>query len=234
MKLKAVAFDLGGTLVQYYEREEFPTLLAQAIENVRALVKDRASASLSQAQDAAMTENREQADGRVCPLQERLARIFGLTQSLPPELQEAVGRAFLKPIFECGRKYDDTDAALADLRMRGYRLAIASNTPWGSPSAPWREELARLGLAKAVDVSLFCVDVGWRKPAPMLFRAASQALRVRLDECAFVGDHPRWDYEGSEAAGMIPVLIQREPTEALHSGNVIRALGDLAGLLDRM
>jgi HAD superfamily hydrolase (TIGR01509 family) len=232
MMARAVAFDLGGTLVQYYEREQFPPILAQGMENVYALLSHLSARSLQEVQAVAMTENREQPDGRVCPLHERLARIFGLGEPLPEHMREDVALAFLKPIFACAKKYDDVDPTLLALRAKGYRLAIVSNTPWGSPSSLWADELKRLGLAHAVDLSLFCVDVGWRKPALPLFTATSDALRVKPSECVFVGDHPRWDYDGALNAGMIPVLLDRTRTLAANGRNVIFSLADVQDLLD--
>lgn len=230
MRLKAVAFDLGGTLVRYYEREQFPGILAEALGNVYTLISDQASVSLEEARDAALTENKERPDGRVCPVHERLTRIFGLSQPLSQALRSDLALAFLEPIFSRARKYEDVDPVLAALRDQGYRLAIVSNTPWGTPAEPWRAELERLGLLQPVDVSCFCVDVGWRKPARPIFDAVLDALGVEARETAFVGDHPRWDYSGSQAAGMAPVLIDREGRHPDHIGAQVRSLDELPRL----
>jgi FMN phosphatase YigB (HAD superfamily) len=234
MRLRAVAFDLGGTLVRYYDREEFPCILAQALDNVYALISDQASHSMEEARCSAMTENRERSDGRVCPVHERLMRIFGIRSSLRESLPVDLAQAFLEPIFACGQKYEDVDPVLSDLRKRGYRLAIASNTPWGTPAEPWRRELERHGLILSVDAVRFCMDVGWRKPAPPLFRAVLDALSVRAKEAVFVGDHPLWDYDGAQAVGMLPVLIDREDRYMAHPGPRICSLDRLPRLLDNL
>ena len=95
------------------------------------------------------------------------------------------------------------------MRAQGIKTAIVSNTPWGSPAALWREELARLGLADAVDVLVFCPDCGWRKPARQIFDYALGKLKAMPEQCVFVGDDPRWDIAGPEAVGMAAVLIDR-------------------------
>ena len=109
MRLKAVAFDLGGTLVRYYERKQFPGILAEALGKVHKLVAGQASVSLPEARSTAMSENKERPDGKVCPLHERVARVFGLAQPLPSSLQNDMATAFLEPIFACARKYEDVD-----------------------------------------------------------------------------------------------------------------------------
>jgi putative hydrolase of the HAD superfamily len=86
-------------------------------------------------------------------------------------------------------------------------LAVVSNTPWGSPSELWRKELERLGIENAVDTSIFCVDVGWRKPAPIIFKRVLETLNVKAEECLFIGDERVWDVEGARTAGMPAVLI---------------------------
>jgi HAD superfamily hydrolase (TIGR01662 family) len=225
---RAVAFDLGNTLVGYYEREAFPDVLVEALEHAHGCLG--APAPLEEAKRLAMAMNREREDGKVYPLWQRLERIFGL-RSLPSQEQERVSRAFLQPIFDRARKYEDSDRTLRALRRQGYKLAIVSNTPWGSPSALWREELARHGLLDAVDASVFCVDVGWRKPASAIFRLALDQLDVRPHECLFVGDEVVWDFQGALAAGMHAVLIDRANRHTTIAGDRVLNLDELVSIL---
>lgn len=125
------------------------------------------------------------------------------------EILQAMCRAFLMPIFSRATLYADTLPALAAYRKQGYPIGIVSNCPWGSPGALWREELKRLGLLDVCDVAIFCTQVGWRKPAQPMFRAAVRYFSCRPQECLFVGDHPRWDVIGARRAGMFPVLMDR-------------------------
>jgi putative hydrolase of the HAD superfamily len=143
-------------------------------------------------------------------LVQRLARIFGLDAGLLDErVTDGMCRAWLEPTFQVGRLYHDSLVTLAKLRSGGLKTGLVSNTPWGSPGAMWREELARLGLAPLLDALVFCTDVGRRKPDPRPFLACCEQLGVQPDEAIFVGDHPRWDVEGAAAAGLRPVLIDR-------------------------
>jgi putative hydrolase of the HAD superfamily len=163
-------------------------------------------------------------------LQNRLNRIFGINGRSTPESAERVSRAFLQPIFDRGRKYDDSDQTLRSLREAGYKLAIVSNTPWGSPRELWQEELERRGLAEAVHFCVFCVDVGWRKPAPAIFNCVCEKLEVQPRECLFVGDEPRWDYDGADAVGMKAVLLDRIDKHPNHTGLRLRNLDGIASL----
>jgi FMN phosphatase YigB (HAD superfamily) len=61
-----------------------------------------------------------------------------------------------------------------------------------------------------LDVVVLCGDVGWRKPARRVFDYACGNSGVSSDECAFVGDDLERDIAGSAAAGMHPILIDRD------------------------
>jgi len=224
----AVLFDLGNTLAAYYRRDEFQPILERAVDNVLAELRTRGIVTVDRdsALASAAAENREASDCRVTPMAERLVRIFGLAQD--EALTDALCERFLEPVFAVARVYEDTVPVLTRLRAAGYRTAIVSNAPWGSPSAPWRRELTRLGLLSLVDTAVFCGDVGWRKPARQIFIHAAAELGVDCRQCVFVGDEIQWDVEGSKGVGMQPVLIDRDDRHRGLRGERIR---DLRGVL---
>jgi putative hydrolase of the HAD superfamily len=233
MPIAAIAFDLGNTLVEYYDRADFSPILSEAVCNAYAVLAEFASAPLEEAQAIAVAENHEQPDGQVRPLFERLERIFQLAPDIPVTVREGAVAAFMRPIFRCARRYDDTIPVLRALRARGYRLAVVSNTPCGSPAPLWREELRRLEIFDAVDASIFCVDIGWRKPAARIFQRALEVLQVPAEECLFVGDEPEWDVLGARNAGLPAVLIDRNQKHLSHQGARIEDLRQLDLLLNR-
>jgi putative hydrolase of the HAD superfamily len=153
---------------------------------------------------------------------ERLARIFGLTADDP--VLDALCERFLEPTFALARVYDDALPVLTQLREAGFRTAIVSNAPWGSPSPLWRREVERLGFTALVDSVVLCGDVGWRKPAPQIFRRAAADLGVDCRQCVFVGDELQWDYEGSKGVGMRPVLVDRDDRHRGFRGERVRDL----------
>ncbi len=197
-----VLFDLGNTLVSYYELRDFPPILQAAIGEVERFVGAKAEWKRVAAEDF------EAKDFCVRPLEERLRRIFPDVAWSEASAREACGR-FLRPIFALARVYDDVLPTLGALRARGVQTAIVSNTPWGSPASLWREELVRLGLDEVVDLTVFCGDCGWRKPARPIFDYTLGTLKATPDQCVFVGDDPRWDIAGPQALGIEAVLIDR-------------------------
>ena len=209
--MKAILFDLGNTLAEYYTRAEFPGVLKLAVSEVQSYlglhgVGIRSPEELWQRVQA---ENHEARNYRVRPLEARLSRIFGISDDRHPE---GICRAFMKPIFALGRCYDDSAAVLRELRRRGLKIAIVSNAPWGSPSYLWREEIERLGLREHVDDITICTDIGWRKPARPIFLHTLNKLGLAAADCVFVGDHPRWDFEGPRRVGMEAIIVDRAGT----------------------
>ena len=206
-----ILFDLGNTLVRYFFKDEFPGILREGI--ARAQDHLRAEGKLKAAPETIWQRVAEQdyeaADHRVRPLDQRLTRIFELVPGTSEVGMMPLCRAFLRPFLARAHRYDDTLPVLQAVKTRGYKTAIVSNLPWGSPAPPWREEVARLGLARWMDAVVFCSDVGWRKPAPQIFEYTLEKLEARPEDCLFVGDNPRWDLAGPRALGMEAILIDR-------------------------
>jgi len=229
--VKAILFDLGNTLAEYYTRAEFPGILREAVSEAESYL-DRhgvAAPTPEELWQRVQAENHEARNHRVRPLEARLRRIFRLADD---RHLEGVCRAFMKPIFALGRCYDDVLPVLNELRSMGVKTAIVSNAPWGSPAHLWREEIERLGLRQRVDETLFCTDVGWRKPARPIFRHALDKLRLTPEECVFVGDHPKWDVAGPRAVGMEAIIIAREGATPGIGAASIAGLHELLPLLE--
>lgn len=233
MPVRAVLFDLGNTLVSYYQSHEFRPILERCLECAAASF----GLSLSSADAASMLEqalelNKERSDLAVRPLAGRLQTLFSAHRMLNEAELIGASKAFLAPIFK--RAVLDAEAwdVLDALRARGTRTCIVSNSPWGSPADEWRSELSRHGLLDRVDGAVFCMDVGWRKPHVAPFERALEIVGAQPHEAFFVGDDPRWDVVGAEAAGIRPILILPAEEQSSHSCRRISRLSQLLDLLD--
>lgn len=229
----AVLFDLGNTLASYYRPEEFSPILEEAIADLVDELRKRGllRVSLEEAITASARENQEAADFRFTPIIERFERIFAISLAHDPAFQAQLCRVFLRPIFALGRAYEDSVPALKTLRAAGHPTAIVSNAPWGSPPEFWHAEISRLGLASYVDRIVMCGDVGWRKPARKIFQSVAAALGRAAQGCVFAGDDLRWDVEGSAAAGMRPVLVDRASMHVGYAGARVEGLDELPELI---
>lgn len=232
--IRALLFDLGDTLVGYYRSHEFPPVLEACLGQTEAYLRTR-NLPVPPAQEIeqrAQSENHEAKNLRVRPLEQRLKRIFALRlPSSRKYLIQEMCRAFLAPIFSMATLYPDTLPALASLKKNGLKIGIISNTPWGSPADLWHGEVARHGLCAFCDKVIFCRDVGWRKPARVIFQYALQRLACLPESCVFVGDNIKWDIEGPRRVGITPMLIDRTGHTESPAVPTITSLLELESLL---
>jgi putative hydrolase of the HAD superfamily len=99
--------------------------------------------------------------------------------------------------------YDDVLPVLDELRGRGLKVGLVSNT-----ARDLDEFVRHHGLE--VDAVLTSRVHGKTKPHETIFRAALEQLGVEPGEAAMVGDSPADDIEGARALGMRAFLIDRE------------------------
>jgi len=102
--------------------------------------------------------------------------------------------------------YDDTKTVLNRLSAMGLQPGIISNG--------YLREIDIIMEKTGLKPPMFSVIVGRdtagaEKPDPRPFLHAAGSLGLRPDEILFVGDSYHKDYEGSQGAGMMPVLILR-------------------------
>jgi putative hydrolase of the HAD superfamily len=232
--IRAILFDLGNTLVGYYTSSEFPLVLRRCLRECgSALGHTEDRAREEDLFERALILNRERSDYAVRPLSTRLQELFGTDTSLDEASVRALGTAFLKPIFAMARPDPQAVPLLEALQGRGIKTAIVSNTPWGSPADAWRAELARHGLLDKVDATVFCMDVGWRKPHRAPFDRALSLLEVAPADALFVGDDHRWDIVGAQNAGLRPVLLESVAPKARRECLTISNLDDIVALLTK-
>lgn len=122
------------------------------------------------------------------------------------------------------RAFDDVAPALARLRAAGARLAVVSN--W---DVSLHEVLRDTGLGDAFDVVLTSAQERTQKPDPELFRIALERLgSVAPQDAVHVGDDRVADVEGALAAGIQPLLLDRDGAGGPSAGaRVIRTLAEL-------
>src|SRR3954454_2449263 len=122
--------------------------------------------------------------------------------------------------------FPDAAPALRALRERGVALVAASN--W---DVSLHEQLERTGLRALLDGALSSAEVGAAKPDPAILLRALAIARVAPAHASHVGDDVEADVGAARAAGMRPVLIDREGATAPPAGvRCIASLGELPEL----
>jgi putative hydrolase of the HAD superfamily len=218
--IRAVLFDMGSTLLEF-ENQPWEDLIRQGIEAVyKGLHAHGAMLPTSQEFYQVFRESyREtwrQAEQSLLEMQIRLL-LQETAQGLGLLLTEAMlldlVRAHYSPVSSQVTIYADTIDTLVDVRGRGLKVGLVSNTVW--PGALHREDLERFGILELLDHVLFSADLGVRKPHPQIFHAALEALNVAPHEAVFVGDRVPEDVDGAMRVGMRGVWKERPDRERL-------------------
>ena len=100
--------------------------------------------------------------------------------------------------------YPDAAPALGALRDRGLRLVVVSNWDCSLPRV-----LDRCGLGELLDGTITSAETGSRKPDPVIFERALELAGCEPAEALHVGDTAEEDVAGARAAGIRPLLIDR-------------------------
>jgi putative hydrolase of the HAD superfamily len=231
---QAVLFDYGGTLVTF----AYPT---EELLEVLRLFRPRIEASLG----VPTPEAEKILHDVLVPLEEFVGSMsedevdymdvyrdtwhragLRLPDGLLHEILDAEQRCWDRAV----RLDPDAMEVLAWLRERGIRCGICSNAPF--PPAMMRRQLESNGIAEQVDAIVFSSEVGRRKPAPEVYRAALDAIGAEAARTLFIGDRVREDYEGPVGLGMRAVICTAHVTRPVADGvPTIASLRDVKRLV---
>ncbi len=98
--------------------------------------------------------------------------------------------------------YDDVVPVLAELKKRGLKVGLVSNT-----SRDLDAFVHHFGIE--VDAWISSGSHGKVKPSPLIFAAALELLEVEAADAVMVGDSLEDDVEGARACGMRAILLDR-------------------------
>jgi putative hydrolase of the HAD superfamily len=127
--------------------------------------------------------------GKIAPLAGKLTRLW----------RDHDGRRVPRP---------DVRPTVIELHKRGYILGIIANTITETEIPDWMESDGLTGYFKAVVLSS---KVRIRKPNPEIYWEAARRVGVEPAKCAYVGDNPVRDVEGTQRAGFGMMIILLEP-----------------------
>lgn len=227
MTIKAVLFDLGGTLVYSYPEETFQKILSAhgIIEPI-----DRVKQAMVKANKEFDIEKHIRLSAHEFYLEWNLLELRHLGIKDQAKARKLAGNVTAQ-WFQVAQihVYPEVKPTLHKLKQMGLRLGMIT----GGFEEDIRQILPKAGLEGVFDVCVGADTVGKRKPNPEAFRYALSRLQVRANEAIFVGDNLEADYLGAEKTGMIPILIKRDdrPPSGIRS---IKGLDEIFRLLKQI
>ena len=207
--IEAIFLDVGNTLRIVVEDPEF---MAQAKKDLMALVETKESESdFFAGLDIRWKAYRKQSKGTLIEACEKELWTKWLLPDYPPEkIGPLAGKLTRLWRDHDGRRVprDDVKETILELDRRGYILGIIANTITETEIPDWMESDGLSPYFKAVVLSS---KVALRKPNPEIYWEAARRVGVEPSNCAYVGDNPVRDVEGTQAAGYGMMILIEEP-----------------------
>ncbi len=150
------------------------------------------------------------------------------------ELAERAARLEVAHRVQMLEVYPDSERALRELKGRGIKLALISNT-----TPEWKPVFERSGLAPLFDRLVFSFEVGAVKPDPKIYLDALAAIESDPRKSLFVGDGSDQEIEGANRVGLVSVRIIRAnqpiepPDQRQQAAFEIHTLDEFVALIDR-
>jgi HAD superfamily hydrolase (TIGR01509 family) len=231
---QAVLFDYGRTLVMFdYPTEE----LLQVMRQFRPRISSELGAPAPEAeailQDVLLPL--EQYVGSMSEDEINYMDVYRETwasagMNLPDDLLHEILDAEQMCWDRAVRLDPDALPVLSWLGVHGIKRGVCSNAPF--PPEMMRRQVNTNGIGDVVDAVVFSSEIGRRKPAPEMYRAALDAIGVEPRNVLYVGDRMREDYEGPRALGIRAVIFTAHAAEAPPDGiPTISSLSELPALL---
>ena len=198
MTLKAVAFDVDGTL--YSNASMIWRSLPLALANSRLLkALEKARIELHNHPHHLTDVHKTQA--------EIVAKILGLPlETALSRIEKTVYTDWYK-LFHRLKPYSGLKTLIGRLKAEGFKLAVMSDFSI-------RGRLAALGLEDGWDLVFSSEEIGWLKPHPEPFLHIAESLALPPKQVLYVGNSVTYDVAGAHAAGMPCAHLGRSANES--------------------
>ncbi len=208
-EIEAIFLDVGNTLRIVVEDPQF---MRAARQDLMALV----GATQTEEQFFAILNDRwkayrQQSKSTLLEACEKELWTRWLLPDYPPErIAPLAGRLTRLWRDHDGRRIPRPDArsTIIELDRRGYILGIIANTITETEIPDWMEADGVAPYFRAVVLSS---KIALRKPNPEIYWEAARRVGVEPAKCAYVGDNPVRDVQGTQAAGFGLMVLFMEP-----------------------
>lgn len=209
--IKAVFFDLYGTLAHFYPlREQIQTdacetfgfSVSRAGVTRGYLLADEFMAKVNASPVPVSRLDKDEHTRFFAKYEYLILQGAGIDVNL-----ETAGRVWAK-VRETPygmALFDDVLPVLEALRFRGLTLGLLSNINWDI-----RGLCEELGLVSYLSFSITSREAGAGKPHPPMFLMALERAGVISTEALHVGDSHLSDVGGAHGVGICPVLLDRD------------------------
>ena len=194
MRYRAVIFDLFGTLVRSFTRQEYDRVNAQMAAAVRVPYVDFWRLMGETYQDSCL--------GRYSSYEEIVADVC-CRAGVEANMTHITQASRFHYEFMANALAPDPEVleALDRLKKRGLQLGLMSDC---GPSVPLL--FPQSPLARFIDIPVFSCEERIKKPSSSIYQRTCERLETKAQECIYVGDGSSQELTGAAGIGMRPIL----------------------------
>lgn len=231
--IKAIGFDLGGTLIEY----ENVALSWQVLyEEALTLVAETCSTPLSDQMLKDAKEILTKYNTRVNPREKEVKaevifrEILIAWNNVDPSLLEVAVNTFFDFFQRRTSLFDDTLSILEYLKSKDLKIGILTDVAYGMDRKFVDKDV--LLIKSFIDCTFTSVEVGLRKPNKKGFLKLAKCLGVDPAEMIFIGDEEK-DVSGAKDVGMIGVYVDRYNNDiTVNADYKIKELKELVAIME--
>ncbi len=202
--LRAVVFDLFGTLVDIFQVEEHDRMTARMAESLGAPPNEFTRLWVG--------TFRERVTGRFATTEENIDHVLRELGVEVSDEQRNVARDIRWDFTrESLRPKSGALETLRAIRSAGLSVALISDCSCEVPGL-WEQT----PFAELFDCALFSCSEGIKKPDRTIYLRACEQLDVPPEACLYVGDGGSNELSGAAAVGMRPLLLYEADEDGEH------------------
>ena len=205
MPYKAIIFDLYGTLVDNFSSQAYDQVQEQMAKVLNIPYPKFRQVMLETINDKS-SGGYHAVEDNILEICRRLSVKVNTTQ-----IEQVVTLHY--EFSESTLVIDPTILKALDiLKSNDLLLGLITNCRPPIPSA-----FRQSPLAQYIDNPVFSCEERIRKPVPRIYQIACERLKVKPQECLYVGDGSGEELTGAAAAGMLPILKRVDLTDVYDS-----------------
>jgi putative hydrolase of the HAD superfamily len=226
-QVKAVLFDLGGTLVNI-DNSKDPHVMKRMLGDcgVNRSLEDVSREWVKSWKRLNFREMVKLLDEFWVQLDVRVLRNLRVESNV-----EKLARFIASHWWDYAKVslYPDAQEVLSRLKENGFKIGLVTN----GLQSDTNKILPKVGLQGFFDVVVMVDTLRKMKPDSEVFRYALEKMNATAPEAVFVGDDMEADYKGAQRCGLTAFLIDREGKVQDERVNRISSLEDLLEPSDR-
>lgn len=225
--IKAVFFDMGGTLVFDKGFRE------KLYKNVSEVLAEELGLKIGREQfiNAWLNPPWDNEDKEYWDLFRAMIFLRRIGVTPKPDLTEKVYSAVLQSYREGFYLDEEAYHVFSSLKEMGVTLGVLSNV--GSYEI-LSERLQYLGLRRYTDIVIASQAVVWKKPDRKIFEIACYLAGVEPSEAVHVGDDPVMDIMGAKKVGMKAIQVLKGGVEKSPIADAwVKGVGETLDVISR-